>query len=327
MADHGERLGLGHRSRLTTGAIAVAVTACLGTAGCSAGATSAAPSQGPKVAATSSSGAGLRLPNAGISGLGASPSEIATQNPVTGPPADPFAGTPADHWADGAAGIVLPAARPIGPFTTAQVASAYQTTRKMLIAADLDKQTLLGGAPTAFADLLADADRTWFLDGLNLKGTDKSGTPRSTRSEVVSFAPGSTQLIGSVIKVHGTMYAMATTDDGSPELDIHVDYLFTYAVEPPHDPENWMRLVSEAAWVLSFGDWQGDAGSFEPWFSTDGDDGVSGNSCGNKDGYVHPDWPSNRQAAQPSVSASGKPVDAYALGQSRSATCESTSGT
>jgi len=258
--------------------------------------------------------------------LGASPSEIATQNPLTGPPADPFAGTPADHWADGAAGIVLPAARPIGPFTTSQVESAYQTTRKMLIAADLDKQTLLGGAPTAFADLLTNFDRTWFLDGLNKTGTDKAGAPLSTRAYVVSFAPGSTQMIGSVIKVHGIMHAQAATDGGSPVLDIHVDYIFAYAVEPPHHPEDWMRLVSDVAWVVSFGNWQGSATSFEPSFTTTGDEGVAGNMCGNKDGYVHPDWPSNRQS-RPSASPSGTPIDPYVLGQPGTEGCQASTGT
>src|SRR5690348_5000533 len=46
-----------------------------------------------------------------------------------GPPADPFAGTPAEHWADGAAGITIPAAKAHGPYSAAQVRSAYQTTR------------------------------------------------------------------------------------------------------------------------------------------------------------------------------------------------------
>jgi hypothetical protein len=309
MSDLRERPGLGLRSRLAAGTIAAAIAVCLGAAGCSA-ISQAANHQGGASNGTSS----------------ASPLAAVASPVPLGPPADPFTGSPADHWAGGAAGIVLPAARPIGAFTTSKVESAYQTTRKMLIAADLDKQTLLGGAPTAFADLLTNSDRTWFLGGLNLKGTDKSGAPLSTRTEVVSFAPGSTQLIGSVIKVHGTMHAQATTDGGSPVLAIHVDYLFTYAVEPPHHPENWMRLVSEVAWVVSFGDWQGAATAFEPSFTTTGDDGVAGNSCRNKDGYVHPNWPSNRQAG-PSASASGPAVNPYALGQGRSATCQGTTGT
>jgi len=103
------------------------------------------------------------------------------------------------------------------------------------------------------------------------------------------------------------------------------DYLFAYAVEPPHHPEQWMRLVSNAGWLLRFGNWQGDATAFEPSYNVTGADGVSGNSCGNTDGFVHSYWPST--APQPSDSASGAPINPYALGQTRTAICESTTGT
>jgi hypothetical protein len=291
--------------------LTVAVAACLATAGCSG----AAPGTllGSHKAPTTSH----RAPS--------TQTAVASQNPLTGPPADPFAGAPADHWADGAAGIVLPFAKPVGSFTAAQVKLAYEWTRKMLIAAELDKRTLDGGTPTAFANLLDNSDRKWFLDGLNAKGTDKNGTPLSTRAEVVSFAPGSVQMVTNVIKVHGTMSATAGTYKGAKVLNIHVDYLFTYAVEPPHHPEQWMRLVSNAGWLLQFGNWQGDTTTFEPSYNITGADGISGNSCGNTDGFVHPYWPS--AVHQPSDSGSGAPIDPYALGQTRTATCENTTGT
>ena len=304
MFNHKERPATGPRSRLASAALTVTVAACLATAGCSG----AAP--------------GTLL---GSHKTAATPATIAPHNPLTGPPADPFAGTPADHWADGAAGIVLPSAKPVGSFTAAQVKLAYEWTRKMLIAAELDKQTLNGGTPTAFANLLNNSDRKWFLDGLNAKGTDKDGITLSTRAEVVSFAPGSVQMVTNVIKVYGTMSATAATYKGAKVLDIHVDYLFAYAVEPPHHPEQWMRLVSNAGWLLRFGNWQGDATAFEPSYNITGADGVSGNSCGNTDGFVHSYWPST--APQPSDSASGAPINPYALGQTRTAICESTTGT
>jgi hypothetical protein len=73
-------------------------------------------------------------------------------------------------------GIVLPAAGPVGEYTTAQVESAYVMTRKLLAAAFLDQKTLLGGQSTAFADLLTSQQETWFLDGLDKKGVDQQGT-------------------------------------------------------------------------------------------------------------------------------------------------------
>lgn len=186
-------------------------------------------------------------------------------NPL-GPPADPFAGTPADHWAEGAAGIVLPAARPVGGFTTAQVEYAYETTRKLLVAANLDKKMLLDGMPTAFADLLTSRQRATFLNGLNKLGVDKQGHKLSTRTWVMSFPPGQAQLIGSVIKVHGTMHAKAVRDkNGSYELDVDLDYLFVYPIEPPHQPASWMRVVDEESGSVDFGDWAGAATTFAPW--------------------------------------------------------------
>jgi hypothetical protein len=202
---------------------------------------------------------------------------------------------------------------------------AYEWTRKLLIAAELDKRTLDGGTPTAFANLLVNSDRKWFLGGLNAKGKGKNGTPLSTRAHVVSFAPGSVQLVTDVVKVHGTMSATAGTYKGAKVLNIHVDYLFAYAVEPPHRPEQSMRLVSNAGWLLRFGNWQGAATAFEPSYSITGADGISGNSCGNTDGFVHPDWPD--AVRRPSDSGRGAPVNPYALGQTGTGTCQNTSGT
>jgi hypothetical protein len=303
----------GPHSRLTLAALAVAAAACLTIAGCSG----AAPGTllGSSQIATPQT---ITLPHAPLAGA-------LPHDSLAGPPADPFAGTPAEYWADGAAGIVLPAARPIGSFSAAQVKFAYEWTRKLLIAANLDKQTLDGGAPTAFANLLDTSDRKWFLHGLNLKGLDKEGRDLSTRAYVVSFAPGSVQMITSVIKVHGTMSAVAGTYQGERVLKIHVEYLFAYAVEPPGHPDQWMRLVSDAGWLLIFGDWQGDAGTFEPAYGTTAAEGIAGDKCSVNDGFVHPDWPS--AAPQSSETPSGPPIDPYVLGQTETGGCQASTGT
>jgi hypothetical protein len=237
----------------------------------------------------------------------------------------PFSGTPADHWADGTAGIVLPPATALGPYTRAQVQYAYQTTRKLLIAANLDKQTLLGGTPAAFAALLTSRQRAKFLSGLNKAGLDKQGYPLSTRAWVMSFPPGEAQLIGSVIKVRGSMYARAVRNsNGSDELDVHLDYIFVYPVEPPHQPGDAMRVVAEDRWEVQFADWQGTAASFGPW--VDGGGSVSGVDCGTPDGYQHPAYP-RQAAAQPTASPAGAAVDPYVMGQQESGLCRPTTGT
>jgi hypothetical protein len=207
------------------------------------------------------------------------------------PPADPFLGTPADGWADGAAGIVAPAARPAGGFTAAQVAAAYATTRELLIAADLNRQTLLGGSPAALARLLTPAQRATFLAGLGKQGVAKDGYPLSTRTWVTSFAPGSADLIGTVIKVHGTMSARAVTESGTAVLAVNVDYLFTYAVQSPHDPTNWTRVEIRQHGSVDFARWDDPGGVLEPWDKTVIE--TTGLQCGPGGGYVYPNYPAN----------------------------------
>ncbi len=256
----------------------------------------------------------------------ATPKVLATPlSPVTanGPPADPFAGSPADGWPAGTAGIAIPAARAQGPYTTAQVRSAYETTRKLLIAGNLDWPTLHGGTPTAFADLLTAQQRKQFLGGLRTRALDKHGDEENTRTWVTSFAPGGTRFVTTMIKVHGTMSAGTATDSGVAVLRIKVNYLFVYAVEPPGNPAGWMRIVQQRYGTVDFAQWDDPGGRLEPWVSTG--EFSAGGQCGVRDGYIHPDYP---QGPPPSVQPSGTPEDPYSLATpSAVAGCHRTTGT
>lgn len=240
-------------------------------------------------------------------------------------PADPFAGTQAANWADGEKGIVIPLAKPVGSFTAAQVKRAYETTGKLLIDANLDEQTLIGGAPTAFAGLLTKPQRDDFLAGLNKTGVNKGGYPLSTRKWVASFAPGSAELIGKVIKVHGVMSARIARESGRVVLAIRVNYLFAYAVERPGNPSDWMRVIDHQYGSVDFAQWDDPGGSLEPWDQT-----IIGNAgirCGTKDGYIHPDYPSERSS---DITQSGPAVNPYSSATSApggGAVCGRTSGT
>lgn len=242
-----------------------------------------------------------------------------------GAPADPFAGTPADHWADGVAGISVPPAAPQGEFTAAQVHAAYQATRQLLTAGNLDWPTLRGGVPTAFASLLTSAQRAEFYSGLDRTGLDRQGFPLSTRTWVTSFAPGTASFVTSVVKVHGTMSAGTAILSGSAVLRVQVDYMFVYAVEPPGHPADWMRVVVQDVGHVDFARWDDPGGALEPWVSTGG--AVSGEQCGVPDGYIHPAY---RDGARSAVQPSGAPVNPYstaAPSQSGTAACHPTTGT
>jgi len=243
--------------------------------------------------------------------------------PSSGPPADPFADTAADSWANGAAGITTRAAAPHGPFTASEVAAAYATTRKLLIAQDLDHTTLLGGAPDAFADVLV-AQRTQFIAGLDKVGLSKQGYSTSTRAMVASFAPGTTTLIGNVIKVNGTMSARAATVKGYAVLYIDVNYRFVYAVQPPSTPADWMRVVGQVSGYVEFNNFQDPGGALQPW-DVSAFPAEAGARCGMADGYIHPDFPSGPPLK---VQPSGAPVNPYALSNApATAGCERTTGT
>ncbi|HTU73213.1 MAG TPA: hypothetical protein VMG38_06810 [Trebonia sp.] len=257
---------------------------------------------------------------------GPKPTSSETAAPIapslSGPPADPFAGTPAQAWADGAAGIVVPKATAAGPFSASQVALAYQTVRKLLIAQNLDHTTLLGGSPTAFANLLVPSQRSQFVAGLDKTGL-KSGRVQSTRAWLASFAPGTAALIGGVIKVHGTMSARASTEDGNPVLDIDVNYRIVYPVEPPRAPQDWMRIVGQDIGSIEFGNWQGGGGAFEPWVLTNLAE--AGNRCDASDGFIHPDYPTS---TPDKIQPSGPTVNPYDLKDVPTGkSCQPTSGT
>jgi hypothetical protein len=224
---------------------------------------------------------------------------------VSGPPADPFAGSPADGWADGAAGITIPAAAPHGPFTAADVRTAYQSTKDVLAAQDLDWPTLGGGNPVAFVNLLPSWYRSRFTAALDKTGRNKDGSLQTSRGDVTSFAPGTTQFVTHVVKVHGYMTSGTATSYGAQVLKVRFDYLFTYAIEPPGKPAQWMRIVQQQYGYLEFSE-----SSMTTLYSFDFGFFTAGGLCGVTDGYVHPAYP---QAPTSSVQPSGPARQPYSL--------------
>ena len=237
----------------------------------------------------------------------------------------PFAGSPAAGYADGAAGIVPPRARPAGTYPAAAVAAAYTTVRKLLIAAYLDSRTLRGGSPDSFARLLIPQQRTQFVHDLSLPGADSHGAARSSRAEVFSFAPGTTQIAGSVIKVHGRMWAGQASANGRPALRIWTSYVFVYPVERPGDPSTLIRVVTHNYAAVEFGQWDDPGGAVEPWLYEWPGGGTADDRCDVADGFVHPAFPNGPPET---VAPSGPPRDPYSLASPPSRTgCEQTTGT
>ncbi|WP_416985750.1 hypothetical protein [Streptomyces sp. T028] len=135
----------------------------------------------------------------------------------------PFAGSPALRWADGAAGIVVPEATPVGSLSKAQVEQALTQTRKLLVDANLDPATLRGERPeTALAVL--EPRQTDLLELLNtaLSKPDKNHDPLLMFSR---FDPDELRLAGDVVKTRGRMTFKAGEN---ASVVVHADYTFVY---------------------------------------------------------------------------------------------------
>jgi hypothetical protein len=202
----------------------------------------------------------------------------------------PFAGSPALRWADGADGIVLPHAEPVGDVTARQVAAVLRTTKAFLVAANLDPAELRGGYPNAALRL---------VDPLNgVPATMKAAlrSPSTTADPDTWFTrydPAKVQLVGKVIKVRGRM-TFAKAAHGS--VRVHTDYDYVYAFTKTGDHDGTVarvivRRVLDTQWYPN---------------STPGkvqivEQGATfgGSGCGYHDGYLHP-FPWSPQSVTPS---------------------------
>jgi hypothetical protein len=108
-------------------------------------------------------------------------------------------------------------------------------------------------------------------------------------------------------------------------LAIEVNYIFGYAIERPHDPTDWMRLLDHQYGSIDFAPWDNPGGALEPWDRTI--IGNAGAQCGTTDGYIHPDYPSDRSV---DARESGAVIHPYSTATSvpgGGAVCGRTTGT
>jgi hypothetical protein len=249
--------------------------------------------------------------------------------PTVSPPAftlsDPFAGSPAEGYADGAAGIVMPSAHAVGSYSAGQVQAAYVTVKKLLIAGHLNSEVLAGGNAKAFARLLIPTERSWFDNHLSARGLDKHDDIKSSRAWLTSFYPGTTALVGTVIKVYGSMKAAARRLKQTPVLQIKANYLFVYPIQQANGPaSSRMRIVAHTLLTVAFATWNDPGGSLEP-FVVSVQGGPAGIMCGLNDGFVHPAFPGGPQGPE---KPSGKAIDPYSLSIPPSSHgCQPTTGT
>ncbi|WP_369248648.1 hypothetical protein [Streptomyces sp. R41] len=216
----------------------------------------------------------------------------------------PFAGSPAEGWADGAAGIVVPEATPVGSLTRAQVATALRQMKALLVDANLNPATLRGDRPEAALATLDPEQPKMLADAKSwLREPGKEHDPLSLFSR---FDPDETRLVGDVVKTRGRMTFKAGEH---ASVAVHVDYTFVYPVAPADrgstevtrtivrrvldvevaDPRKY-RATPGKLWILRH------------------DQDLANSACAVYDGFLHPQFASS---APTGASPTGPTTDPY----------------
>ncbi|MCP2359686.1 hypothetical protein HD597_006706 [Nonomuraea thailandensis] len=249
--------------------------------------------------------------------------------PVAAPPASPavaeagpeatsegpFAGSEAEDWAEGAAGFVMPEAKAIGGLSKKDVAEGMARIRELLAAAHLDRETLMGGEPKAFMKLLHPEERSWFGERLDREG------PGDTRWWVTSFAPGTAEQVGDVIKVRGRTKLTSFELDGREGAELETDYIIVHAVRRPGQPDTTIRLLTRQRGTFLV---YREAGELVVWVRKSGGYATPAR-CDVDGGFIHPSYDGSAPSTK---NPAGDPVDPYELdGPQPRYNCQASTGT
>jgi len=254
------------------------------------------------------------------SSSGSSSSDSATLPPETAQPttapseetfpdtptlAEPFLGSPAAQYADGAAGIVLPKAKPVGRMTLNQVDFALRKTKAFLVDSNLDPATLRGARPETAISLIEPRQSDWHheVDA----AFSKPGKKQDPLWYATRFDPSELKLAGDIVKVRGHM----TFKEGKQgSVAVHADYTFVYPFAKADSgstevSRTIIRRVLDIQ-VLDPARYRVTAGKLT-LVSYDQD--IANSACFVYDGFLHPQFDSDATSASPGTGPTTDPYD------------------
>ncbi|MGW6705333.1 hypothetical protein ACWGDE_10625 [Streptomyces sp. NPDC054956] len=218
---------------------------------------------------------------------------------------EPFRGSPALQWADGAAGIELPEAQAVGGMSKEKVADALEKVKQFLVTANLDPATLRGERPSAALDLLDPK--------LKGQGNDLEkflAAPSKDQDPLWVFSrsnPAELKPAGDVVKVRGRMWV--EPGEGAGKAMVMVDYTFVYPfVKAKPGAHQVERSVVRRELTFSISDprkWEATPGKL--WLDKFDVD-IANSSCDVFDGFLHPVFDEDTPTGP---TPSGTPVDPY----------------
>ncbi|KOU17471.1 hypothetical protein MRQ86_23200 [Streptomyces sp. MMS21 TC-5] len=244
----------------------------------------------------------------------AGPLAAETDRPTAPPPSvdpdrptlqDPFRGSPALQWADGAAGIELPEATAVGGVSKEKIAETLQNAKAFLVAANLDPAVLKGERPEAALALL-DPKNTEASEHLE-KSLAQPGRDQDPMNLFTRYNPAEVKPVGEVVKVRGRMWVEAGKEQG--QADVRLDYSFVYPlVKAAPGADQVERTIVRREITFTVADprkWQVTAGRLR---LSDHRVDLANSACEVYDGYLHPGFDAD-PAAGPTPS--GPPKDPY----------------
>ncbi|MGW0949664.1 hypothetical protein ACWD4O_45035 [Streptomyces sp. NPDC002623] len=227
----------------------------------------------------------------------------------------PFRGSPALQWADGAAAIVPPEATPVGSLSAAEVAKALELTKKLLVDANLDPVTLRGGRPeTALA--VIEPRQTDLVSQLNtsLSKPDEKHDPLAMFSR---FDPADLRLVGDVVKTRGRMTFKAGEH---ASVAVHADYTFVYPVaRAENGSTEVVRTIVRRVLDVELSDPAKYIVTPGKITVTNYEQDIGNSACDVYDGFLHPRFSTTVDAEPTGASPTGPTTDPYDRSQELSA--------
>ncbi|MFE5522190.1 hypothetical protein ACFQ9Q_31405 [Streptomyces virginiae] len=216
---------------------------------------------------------------------------------------EPFRGSPAANWANGAEGISVPAAEAVGWMSTAQVEQALARSRDFVVTSGLDRGVLRGERPEKAIALINPHQKD--VQDLLKTAFQTPGEKNDPLLLFSRFQPARTQLVGDVVKTQG---GLTYREGERGALQVTADVTFVYPVTRADGggDDEIVRTIVRRELVLSWDD--PDKVTTEPGtfsivsYKYD----MTNGGCGAPTGYLTPPFGKERRADE-----AGKEVDPY----------------
>ncbi|MEU2118616.1 hypothetical protein ABZ567_23920 [Streptomyces sp. NPDC016459] len=219
---------------------------------------------------------------------------------------EPFRGSPAARWADGTAGITVPAARATGWMSTAQVEQALRRTRDFLAASNLDP-AVLGGERPARAIALINPHQRDVKDYLAVAFR----TPSAENDPLLLFSrfnASHARVVGEVVKTRGRI-TYREGERGALQVTTDVTYVYPVAPAAGSGDDEVVRTIVRREVVLTWDDPAKivtEPGTFSlVSYKVD----MTNGGCDNDTGYFTPEFGGDRTGTGPTDDETVDPYD------------------